>query len=109
MAKRYAIARMLPLEGRRVAVEAEYELTWIEGEYHAYRSRGYWCPLGLALCDVDDRITEAPPSDAVAEVIARDDVGPRYQRAAAAARRFINDWDGGKISPSDLPAIFGVD
>jgi hypothetical protein len=108
MAKRYAIARLLPVEGRRVAVEAEYEPMWITGEHQALRSDG-WCPLGLALRDIDPYISESPASDQVAEVIAVDAPLPRYERVMAAARHFICDWDSGRITPADLPAIFEVD
>lgn len=111
-AKRYAIARFLPEDGKRAAIAAEYQLRELSGHrdvsYVVPRTVSGYCPLGIALRGhIDDRVL-APSSHVVAAWLDPMIESRRHRRLQLAAQRFINDWDGGKLRDSDLAAVFGV-
>lgn len=108
--KRYGISKFLTDAEQRAIVSARYEPT----EHGFWRAEGGYCPLGIALRNRDPNLSPSPGEEEVIWAMG----GPpdyfwedrrKWMRIERAAARFISDWDGRKITPADLPAIFGVE
>lgn len=104
----YKIARYLTKTEREKAVSVEYyPIGYEEGAPLRCLVQGHrYCPLGLATNDVGG--SQLPESWALSELLVR--VG-RVEEAQGtkvkkAAKRFILDWDSGKIK--DLKKAMGV-
>mgnify|MGYP001592029849 CR=1 FL=1 len=90
----YKIASYLTLEQRRSAVSVKYyyQNSYTSRRYYDKDSQRWYCPLGKALN------LGVPGSEDVAQYLTSDYASTeRYRVVAAASKRFINDWDSGKV------------
>lgn len=95
-------------EARRAAATATYEIIVNDGKA-LLRADGFCCPLGVAL-NVDGprpHYVGGLPwgSPGVGEVAVALGLLGDEERVA---KRFIHDWDAGRVDPADLPALLGV-